>query len=138
MTDMFNHAHDPKSYTEWRLPLAFLPTAAVALLPKCPLCLMGIMSALGLGTVVSVVWLKPLTLVFLGTAIGSLALRARRSRVYNPLLLGFLAAVIVFVSKFYLDYSPAAYGGLALLFAAMLWGALARRRATTQSGDCSC
>ena len=135
---MFSHAHDPKSHPEWRLPLAFLPTAAVALLPKCPLCLMGIMSAFGLGTLVSVVWLKPLTLVLLGTAVGSLALRARRSHTYNPLLLGLVAAVIVFVSKFHLDYPPAAYGGLTLLFAAMIWGAMARRVATPQAGDCSC
>lgn len=135
---MFSHAHHPKSRPEWRLPLTFLPAAAVALLPKCPLCLMGIMSAFGLGTVVSVVWLKPLTLMFLGTAVVSLAIRARWSGVYGPLLLGLVATAIVFVSKFYLDYPPADYGGLALLLAATLWGAFARRQAVPDSRDCSC
>jgi hypothetical protein len=135
---MFRHAHDLKPRPAWRLPLTLLPAAAVTLLPKCPLCLMGIMSALGLGTLIGVGWLKPLTLVMLGAAVGSLALRARRSRGYNPLLLGLLAAVMVFVSKFYLDYPLAAYGGLVLLFAATLWGAWAGGRATPQGGDCGC
>jgi hypothetical protein len=99
---------------------------------------MGIMSAFGLSTLIRAAWLKPLTLILLGTAVGSLALRGRRSRCYNPLLLGLLAAVMVFVSKFYLDYPLAAYGGLVLLFAAMLWEAWARGRVTPQGTDCGC
>lgn len=135
---MFSHAHEREPRSTWRLPLTFLPAAAVTLLPKCPLCLMGIMSAFGLGTLISVAWLRPLTLVFLSIAIGSLALRARRTGSYNPLLLGLLAAVMVFISKFYLDYPLVAYGGLFLLFAATIWGAWTRGPATRQGVDCDC
>jgi hypothetical protein len=135
---MFSHAYDSKPRFSWRLLVTFLPAAVVAFLPKCPLCLVGIMSALGLGTLISGAWLKPLTLVLLLTAVGSLTIGARRGRGYKPLLLGFPAAAIVFVSKFYLDYPLATYGGLALLLAATFWGAWAKERAATQVSDCGC
>jgi hypothetical protein len=45
---------------------------------------------------------------------------------------------MVFVSKFYLDYPLAAYGGLVLLFAATLWAVCAKKRATPRGDDCGC
>jgi hypothetical protein len=34
----------------WHLNLTLLPTLVMAVLPKCPLCLMGLMSVVGLGS----------------------------------------------------------------------------------------
>ncbi|MDQ3666553.1 MAG: hypothetical protein M3410_08230 [Acidobacteriota bacterium] len=138
MMDMFRHANIPKLRSRWRLLLTFMPAAGVTLLPKCPLCLIAIMSALGLGTMISVIWLKPLTIALLGVAVASLALSAHRDRGYNQSLLGLLAAVMVFVGKFYLDYPPATYGGLALLFAATVWGGRVRKRSIPSRRDCGC
>jgi hypothetical protein len=138
MTDMFRHATILKSRSQLRLLLTFMPAVGITLLPKCPLCLIGIMSALGLGTLISVIWLKPLTIVLLGVAVASVALAADRGRGYTLSVLGLLAGVVVFVSKFYLDYAPTTYGGLALLFVATVWGARRRDCSTPHAKDSVC
>src|SRR5262245_11422434 len=66
----------------WKQTLV-APGVGVALLPKlvCPLCwpaYAGLLSSLGLGFLVSTVYLLPLTAAFLALAVGSLAFRASR------------------------------------------------------------
>lgn len=138
MTNMFRHANITKSRSRLQLLLTFLATAGITLLPKCPLCLLGIMSALGLGTLISVTWLRPLTVMLLGVALGSLALTAHRGLGYNQMLLGLVAGALVLVSKIFLDYPPATYGGLVLLLAAIVWRARRRDCSTLHDSDSVC
>ena len=75
----------------WRLNIAVLSSVGVALLPKltCPACwpaYAGLLSAMGLGVLATGTWLLPLTLGFLGIALGALAFRARQRRGFGPLL----------------------------------------------------
>ena len=117
--------------------LQLLPTLSVALLPKCPLCLVSIMSVVGLGSVVTVAWLLPLMLVFLGATLLSLALSARRRRSYGTLSLGLLAACFIALGKFYFNSNFAAGAGVILLFAASLWNAPIKRNVNSRP-DCNC
>ena len=126
------------SRPEWlRLNLQLLPTLSVALLPKCPLCLVSIMGVVGLGSVVTVAWLLPLMLVFLGATLLPLALSARRRRSYGSLVLGLLAACFITLGKFYFNSSFAAGAGVVLLFAASLWNAPIKRNMNS-GPDCNC
>src|ERR1051326_650923 len=138
MTNMFRHANIPRSRSRLRLLITFLPAAGLTLLPKCPFCLLAIMSALGLGTLISVTWLRPITIILLGVAVGSLTLTAYWRLGYNQLVLGLVAGVLIFVSKFLLDYPPATYGSLALLFAAIVWGTRTRDCSTLDDSDSVC
>jgi hypothetical protein len=123
---------------EWlRLNLQLLPALSVALLPKCPLCLLSIMSVVGLGSVVTVTWLLPLMLVFLGATLLSLGLSARRFRRYGPLALGLLAACSIVLGKFYFNSNSAAGAGIILLFGASLWNAPIKRNVNSMP-DCNC
>jgi hypothetical protein len=126
------------SRPEWlRLNLQLLPALSVALLPKCPLCLLSIMSVVGLGSVVTVAWLLPLMLVFLGATLLSLGLSARRRHRYGPLALGLLAACSIALGKFYFNSNFAAGAGIALLFASSLWNAPIKRNVNSRP-DCNC
>lgn len=126
------------SKPEWlRLNLQLLPALSVALLPKCPLCLLSIMSVVGLGSVVTVTWLLPLMLVFLGAPLLSLAMNARRRHSYGPLVLGLIAAGFIALGKFYFNSNFAAGVGIILLFVASLWNAPIK--SNVNSGpDCNC
>ncbi|MCH7686228.1 MAG: MerC domain-containing protein [Planctomycetes bacterium] len=109
-----------------RSGLAVLPAAIVALLPNvtCPACwsaYAGLLSSMGLGFLTKTTYLLPLTVIFLAVAVGSLGFRAQRHRGYAPFILGLLAATLVLVGKFALEFDPALYGGIAALVAASLW-----------------
>ena len=126
------------SRPEWlRLNLQLLPTLSVALLPKCPLCLVSIMGVVGLGSVVTVAWLLPLMLVFLGATLLLLGLNARRRRNYGPLALGLIAACSITLGKFYFNSKFAAGAGIILLLAASLWNAPIKRNVNSKP-DCNC
>jgi hypothetical protein len=73
----------------WKESLFAVPGVGVSLLPKlaCPLCwpaYAGILSTLGLGFLISTVYLMPLTVVVLSLAVGSLAFRASQRRGLGP------------------------------------------------------
>lgn len=110
----------------WRSSLATLPGIAFAFLPKiaCPACwpaYAGVLSSLGLGCLLDVRWLLPLTAVFLIIAVAALGFRARRRRGLAPFFVGLGAAAIVLVGKFRFESDPAMYAGLGLLVAASIW-----------------
>jgi hypothetical protein len=93
----------------WKRSLAVLPGIGVSLLPKlvCPMCwpaYAGLVSALGLGFLISTKYLLPLTVAFLA-----------------------LAAAVILTGKFYFDAAPAAYAGVGLLIAALVWNGWPRR-----------
>ncbi len=118
-----------------------LPAIGTALLPKvaCPACwpaYAGVLGAVGLGFLMDVTWLLPVTAVFLGLAVGALGSRARRRRGHGPFLVGGVAAAVVLTGKFAFDSDAAMYAGLGLLVAASLWNSWPRRRKAAACPAC--
>jgi len=112
----------------WRNSLMSAPGVALAFLPKlaCPACwpaLSGLFASLGVGFLLDVAYLLPLTALFLALAVGALAYRAGRRRGYGPFAVGLFAASVVLIGKFVFESDWALYGGIALLIAASLWNA---------------
>ena len=116
----------------WRRSLTVLPGIGVSLLPKlvCPMCwpaYAGLVSAFGLGFLISTKYLLPLTVAFLAMAAAALGFRASRRRGYGPFWLGLVAAAVILTGKFYFDAVQAAYAGIGLLVAASVWNSWPRR-----------
>ncbi len=77
------------------IPLA--SAILIALLPKCPMCLvawLGIIGSASISSWVNRVWGAPLTAGFLSIAIGTIALRAWRRRDSRPVWLGVLGGAL--------------------------------------------
>jgi hypothetical protein len=115
----------------WKQSLIVLPGVGVSLLPKlaCPLCwpaYAGLLSSVGLGFLVSTRYLLPLTIGFLGIALGALAFGARNRHGYGPFVLGLIAAAGVLVAKFESNSKAVLYGSVGVLVAASLWNAWPR------------
>jgi mercuric ion transport protein len=120
----------------WKRSLAVLPGIGVSLLPKlvCPMCwpaYTGLISALGLGFLISTKYLLPLTVACLAIAAAALGFRASRRHGYGPFWLGLVAAAVILTGKFYFDAAQAAYAGVGLLIAASVWSSWPRRATTT-------
>jgi len=116
----------------WKRSVAMLPGIGVSLLPKliCPMCwpaYAGIVSALGLGFLISTKYLLPLTFIFLALTTAALGFRASQRRGYGPLLLGVIAAAMILAGKFYFDVTQPVYPGVGLLIAASIWNSWPRR-----------
>lgn len=117
----------------WKIFVAVIPGASMALLPKlaCPACwpaYAGFLSAMGLGFVNYTPYLLPMTIAFLLLAALSLGYRAKYRRGYGPLLVGFFSGAVVVVGKFILNSEPALYAGIGLLMAASAWNAWPRKK----------
>lgn len=111
----------------WRAVAASFPAIGTALLPKltCPLCFpayAAILSAFGIEFVNYTPYLLPLTAVFLAVAITVLALQMRRTGNIIPLVLGFVASLVVLFAKFGLDSDWLTTTGVVILVAAILIG----------------
>jgi mercuric ion transport protein len=114
--------------------MAALPGIGVSLLPKlmCPACwpaYAGIVSALGLGFLISAKYLLPLTVSFLAITATALGYRASRRHGYGPFGLGLVAGAVILCGKFYFDAAQATYAGVGLLIAASVWNSWPRRAA---------
>ena len=110
----------------WRRTVAILPGIGVSLMPKliCPLCwpaYAGLLSAVGLGFLVSARNLLVVTALFLTMAVAALAFRAPRRRGYGPAVLGTAASAGILIGKFYLESSATAYAAVVVLIAASVW-----------------
>jgi len=110
----------------WKQSILALPGVGLSLLPKlaCPACwpaYAGLLSSVGLGFLVSTVYLLPLTVAFLVLALAALAFRAKKRRGHGPFLLGMAAAVGVLLGKFLWESNDILYGAVGLLVAASLW-----------------
>jgi mercuric ion transport protein len=115
--------------------LVTLPGVGVSLLPKlmCPACwpaYSGIVSALGLGFLISAKYLLPLTVACLAITALALGCRASRRHGYGPFWMGFAAAAMILTGKFYFDVAQATYAGLGLLIAASVWNSWPRHAVT--------
>ncbi len=123
----------------YRRILTVFPAIGTVLIPgvSCPACwpaYAGLLSSVGLGFVNYTPYLFPLTLLCLIVVLLSLGLRARRHRVFGPLILGSTAALIILTGKFIFVLKAATYVGLILLVAASIWNLWSRRTA----GGASC
>jgi hypothetical protein len=91
----------------------------------------GLVSALGLGFLISTKYLLPLTVAFLAITAAALGFRASRRHGYGPLWLGLVAAAVILTGKFYFDAVQAAYAGVGLLIAASVWNSWPHRAVIT-------
>jgi len=96
------------------------------MLPKlaCPACwpaYAGLLTSVGLGFLISAVYLLPLTVAFLVLALGTMVFRARERHGFRPFLLGMFAASGVLIGKFAWDSTLIMYGAVGLLVIASLW-----------------
>lgn len=121
--------------------LLAVPGVGVSLLPKlaCPACwpaYAGLLGSVGLGFLISTVYLLPLTAGFLLLALVALAFRARQRRGYGPFLLGLGGTVGVLMGKFAWESNSSMYGAVGLLVAASLWNAWPRQVTSAEPAAC--
>ena len=119
-----------------------LPGVGVSILPKlaCPACwpaYAGLLPSVGLGFLISAVYLLPLTTTFLVLALGAMAFRATMRHGYGPFLIGMVAASGVLIAKFAWESKPTMYGAVGLLVIASLWNTWPRRDTPNTAATCS-
>ncbi len=100
--------------------ISFLP---VGLCPACWPAYAALFGSIGLGFLLQLRYLVPLTIVFLALAVAGLGYRARTRRGYGPLLLGITAAALIVAGKFFSSSDPILYVGIGFLLGASLWNA---------------
>ncbi|MDX2019040.1 MAG: MerC domain-containing protein [Deltaproteobacteria bacterium] len=113
-------------FGRWRSAIPLLPGIVTAVLPHaaCPACWPaygGLLAALGLGFLMDVTWLLPLTAGALGVTLIALAFQARARRGIGPFALGLAAALVVMVGKFAWDSTTLTYAGVVALVGASVW-----------------
>src|SRR5260370_6810285 len=104
----------------WKQGMLALPSIGVSILPKlaCPACwpaYAGLLTSIGLGFLISVVYLLPLTVAFLSLALGAMLFRARERRGYGPFLLGVAAAGGGLIGKVLWEVKPPLYSAVGVL-----------------------
>jgi hypothetical protein len=120
--------------------LAVIPTVFVAVVSHfvaCPACwplVGGLISVLGLTSLLETRLMLPLFVGCLLLAIAPLALQARHH--LQPFILGLIASAFVLVGKFLLNATAVTVAGIAVLVAAYVWSYRARR-ATSADACCS-
>jgi hypothetical protein len=126
----------------WRQSILAVPSIGVSVLPKlaCPACwpaYAGLLTSVGLGFLISVRYLLPLTITFLVLFLAAMLFRARDRHGYGPFLLAVVAAGGVLLSKFVWDSRPTVYGAIGLLVVASLWNTWPRRDTLNDAAVCS-
>src|SRR5258708_30972809 len=91
--------------------------------PACWPAYAGLLSSVGLGFLISTVYLLPLTVAFLFLAVAALAFRANKRRGYGPFVLGLVAGSAVLFVKFVWESKLAMDSALRLLVVEFLWNA---------------
>jgi len=104
----------------------------------CPVCwpaYAGVVSSLGLASMLHTVWLAPIAIItMLALVLGLLGLRAKTRHGYAPLMLGLLGAGVLLFGEFVMNMMPLMYAGGGLLVAASVWNGWPRRREAAGSG----
>ena len=108
-----------------------------AIMPKCPICWMALMGALGVSSMINAVWMRPLAVGFLLLPIGALFIRIRLRGGYGPFFLALAGAMAMYLCKFVLFYDPGVYLSGAALIAASIWNVINKRR-TRDETECRC
>ena len=122
--------------------LLAVPGVLFSVLPfgGCPACWPvygGVLSALGLGFLLSSRYLFPLTALFLGIALFTLAFRASTRHGYGPFAVGLLAAASILCGKFLLESTALPYAGASILIASSVWNSWPRKTAAAQCPNCA-
>ena len=128
--------------SRWKQGLLALPSIGFSMLPKlaCPACwpaYASLLTSIGLGFLISVAYLIPLTVAFLVLALGATVFRARERHGYRPFLLGIIAASSVLIAKFVWESNSMIYGSVGLLVMASLWNTWPSRGKPNQEAACS-
>ena len=110
----------------WLRALAVIPGAVLALLPvaHCPACLgayFALLSALGLGFLVTERVLVPLIGAFLVVGLATVAYSMRIHRHPGPLVVTFIGSAAVAAGRLIWEVPTILYSGVALLIGAALW-----------------
>jgi len=105
-----------------------------ALMPKCPLCVMAIIGALGLELPRVAAWMTPLTIVLLSLCLALIASVARAKRRWMPLAVAIVAAVVVIAGRVALQSNVVARSGCVVLVGASIWSG----RSTKKCTSCVC
>jgi hypothetical protein len=108
-----------------------------AIMPKCPICWMALMGALGVSSTINAMWMRPLAVGFLLLPVGALLLRIRCRGGYGRFFLGLACAAAMYACKFVLFYDPGVYLSGAGLVGASIWSITNKRR-TPDKAECPC
>jgi hypothetical protein len=116
----------------WMRSLALLPGAILVLLPvaHCPACLgayFAVLSAVGLGFMVTERVLAPLIGLFLVLGIGTVAWSAKSHRRLGPLVVTLVGSAAVVAGRLVWTVPAALFCGVALLVGAALWNLWLKR-----------
>lgn len=127
----------------WKQGLLAWPSIGFSMLPKlaCPACwpaYAGFLTSLGLGFLISTIYLLPLTLAFLGLALGAMVFKARERHGYLPFLFGMVAASGVLTGKFLWESNSTVYASLGLLIMASLWNSWPRGKRNQEAVCTDC
>ena len=127
--------------TRWKQGLLALPSIGVSLIPKlaCPACwpaYAGLLTSVGLGFLISTLYLLPLTTGFLVLTLAALVFRAKKRRGYGPFVLGLVAAIGVLLGKFAWGSNFTMYSALGLLLLASLWNAWPLAEMASEAATC--
>jgi hypothetical protein len=112
-----------------------ISSIVLAVVPKCPVCLMAYFGVFGVATAACSayrLWLPPLTAVWLALTVAMLIVQASSQRRYGPALLGLFAVLAVFGGKFIFNYQVIVYVGIAALLGAALRCARVRTPAKSE------
>jgi mercuric ion transport protein len=125
----------------WKRSLLALPGVSVSLLPKlaCPLCwpaYAGLLGSVGLGFLISAVYLLPLTAAFLVFALAAMAFKANSRHGYGPFLFGLVAAASVLLGKFVWESNITMYSAVGLLVISSIWNAWPRHVTAGSAAIC--
>lgn len=123
-------AKPPRS--TWARSLAPLPGALLSILPSatCPACVAayaGVLSATGLGFLLTERVLVPIIVVFLAAGIASIGWSTRSHRRAGPLAITVVGSAAVVLGRVVWSVPILLYGGVALLVSASLWNLWLKR-----------
>jgi hypothetical protein len=123
----------PERPSTLRLHATILPVLAVALAPKCPLCVaayLGVLGSLGGAVWPRIVWGAPLMAAALVVALAAFTWRSPRRLGHGPLWLGASGGAVLLAGKISSEGSMILLPlGAALLLGASIWNTRARRAA---------
>jgi hypothetical protein len=97
----------------------------------------GLLTSIGLGFLISVRYLLPLTVAFLVLVVATMLFSARDRRGYGPFALAVFGASGVLMGKFVWDTRPAVYGAIGLLGIASVWNTWPRGNSANLPTTCS-
>jgi hypothetical protein len=116
---------------------ALAPALLLALLPKCPVCLAGVLVLVGLEAVVGTSGVLVLTLVAVLGFLAILGVGARRRGNKAPLWLGIAASILVLFGKVFFAADGVLYAGMCGLFVASIWNSWPARAGELTDACCA-